>query len=110
MDSPDVLRRRSIFCGSTAATSERPLEERRELLEALLAKAAAPLVFSRALTGPLAKTLTRARRQGLEGVIAKRKGSPYVSGGAGAWWKLNFEKSRKSRSPAMYRASTPTTK
>ena len=74
---------------------ERPLEERRELLEALLAKAAAPLVFSRALTGPLAKTLTRARRQGLEGVIAKRKGSPYVSGGAGAWWKLKFRKEQE---------------
>ncbi len=74
---------------------DQPLEQRRELLEALLAKAKAPLAFSRALTGPFATMIAKARRGGLEGVIAKRKGSTYVSGGAGAWWKLKFRKEQE---------------
>jgi bifunctional non-homologous end joining protein LigD len=72
-----------------------PIEERRELLEALLTNAKAPLVFSKALDGPVAKMIARARRQGLEGLIAKRKGSPYTSGGSGAWWKLKFRKEQE---------------
>ena len=72
-----------------------PLEERRELLEALLKKAKAPLVFSQALEGSLAESIATAKNLGLEGLVAKRTGSPYVSGGTGAWWKMKFRKEQE---------------
>jgi len=72
-----------------------PLEQRRELLDALLKDAKAPLVFSRSLDGAPAKIEDMARRGGFEGLIAKRKGSPYVSGGAGGWWKLKFRREQE---------------
>lgn len=72
-----------------------PIEQRRQLLEALLAKAKNPVVCSKMLTGPLAATLEAARENGLEGLIAKRKGSVYVPGGTGAWWKLKFRRQQE---------------
>jgi bifunctional non-homologous end joining protein LigD len=74
---------------------KQPIEERRQLLEALLEKAEAPLAFSKELTGPIDKMIEKARRQGLEGLIAKRRESPYLSGGSGAWWKLKFRKEQE---------------
>jgi len=70
------------------------LEERRELLETLLQGSRAPLSFSRAsapttmeeLTGILATV----RSAGLEGLVAKRRGSTYVPGPSGLWRKLKF--------------------
>jgi bifunctional non-homologous end joining protein LigD len=73
-----------------------PLEERRELLEGVLATAKPPLGFSRAsLAGSraeLAHILEAARAGGLEGIVAKRRGSKYTGGTGGAWRKLKFEK------------------
>jgi bifunctional non-homologous end joining protein LigD len=72
-----------------------PLEERRELLAALLAKAKAPFALSPLLEGKLAANEKTARAGGAEGLVAKRKGSRYVSGGTGDWWKLKFRKQQE---------------
>jgi bifunctional non-homologous end joining protein LigD len=72
-----------------------PIEERRELLESLMAKAEPPLVVSKVLVGDPASTIANARNDGVEGLIAKRRGSPYTSGGSGAWWKLKFRREQE---------------
>ena len=66
----------------------RPLEERRELLESVLANAQPPLVLAERVDGPAAQALEHARARGLEGVIAKRKGSSYLSARSSDWKKL----------------------
>ncbi|WP_394839900.1 DNA ligase D [Pendulispora rubella] len=68
-----------------------PIEERRELLKALLAGAKPPLSFSSALEGKASELLAAAKRAGLEGLIAKRKGSVYTQGTNANWVKLKFE-------------------
>jgi bifunctional non-homologous end joining protein LigD len=69
-----------------------PIEERRQLLEALVKGAPSPLAFSRALDGSLRELEAAGRKAGLEGLIAKRKGSSYGAGVTGAWWKLKFRR------------------
>ena len=64
----------------------RPLEERRDLLESLLANVDPPVQLAERLPGPLEAALAEVRRRGLEGVIAKRRGSPYRSGVRGPEW------------------------
>lgn len=59
---------------------KRPLEERRELLESLLANADPPVMISERLPEPLDAALAEVRERGLEGLIAKTKGSRYRSG------------------------------
>jgi bifunctional non-homologous end joining protein LigD len=70
------------------------LEERRGLLETLLEDAAVPLSFSRASAPTtreeLATLLETVRSAGLEGLIAKRRGSKYLPGTSGTWRKLKF--------------------
>jgi bifunctional non-homologous end joining protein LigD len=79
----------------------RPLEERRELLEALLASAPPPaeghatLAFSRAVEGDAASIdalVAAARAANLEGLVAKRRGSPYVGGASSHWLKVKFSR------------------
>ena len=69
-----------------------PLEARRELLEKLLDGQKAPLSYSRAVEGDLAQLLVTAREAGLEGLMAKRKGTPYVSERTTDWLKLRFDR------------------
>jgi bifunctional non-homologous end joining protein LigD len=69
-----------------------PIETRQELLEGLLRGQGAPLTLSRALQGDMGALLQAAREGGLEGLIAKRKGSPYVAGRSGLWVKLRFDR------------------
>ena len=69
-----------------------PLEARRELLESLLANAPAPLSFSRSIDGNLDRITLALRESKLEGLVAKKKGSPYVGGRSGTWVKLKFVK------------------
>ena len=64
----------------------RPLEERRDLLESLLANVDPPVVLAERLPEDLGDAMAEVRRRGLEGLIAKRKGSPYRSGVRGADW------------------------
>jgi bifunctional non-homologous end joining protein LigD len=71
-----------------------PIEARRELLEKLLpaAAAGAPLSYSRAVTGDIVELVRAAREGGLEGLMAKRKGSRYVAGRSTQWLKLRFDR------------------
>lgn len=65
-----------------------PLEERRKRLEALLARSSSPLQLSHAFEVEPADLLQAVRKQGLEGIIAKRPGSLYEAGHrSGAWLK-----------------------
>jgi bifunctional non-homologous end joining protein LigD len=70
------------------------LEERRELLETLLQGSRPPMSFSRASAPTsfeeLTSILTTVQAAGLEGLVAKRRGSTYVPGPSGIWRKLKF--------------------
>ena len=68
-----------------------PIEVRRELLEKLLEGCQPPLSFSRAAAGKLEDLLAAARMAGLEGLMAKAKGSRYVAGRSPHWLKLRFD-------------------
>jgi len=67
---------------------QRPLEERRELLESLVANVGQPLVLAERVGGTAEEALAGARDEKLEGVIAKKKGSLYVSARSNDWRKL----------------------
>jgi bifunctional non-homologous end joining protein LigD len=73
-----------------------PLESRRELLEKLLEGEGAPMSFSRTAEGEVAQLLAAARQAGLEGLMAKRKGSPYTSGRSSSWLKLRFDRRQEA--------------
>jgi bifunctional non-homologous end joining protein LigD len=68
------------------------IESRRELLERLIEGHGAPLSLSRAVQGNLPELLKAAKSAGLEGLVAKKKGSPYTPGRSGAWVKLRFDR------------------
>lgn len=66
-----------------------PLEQRRQLLQRLLAEHPHQrLRFSAGFDADAASMLESARRLGLEGVIAKRKDAPYESRRTETWLKL----------------------
>ncbi|HTQ43709.1 MAG TPA: DNA ligase D [Polyangiaceae bacterium] len=69
-----------------------PIEVRRELLEKLMEGQGAPLSFSRDVKGDLATILPAARNAGLEGLMAKRRGSAYVAGRSQQWLKIRFDR------------------
>jgi bifunctional non-homologous end joining protein LigD len=69
-----------------------PLEVRRELLEKLLEGQGAPLSYSRSLDGDVRDLLRVTKEAGLEGLVAKRKGSTYIGGRTTQWLKLRFER------------------
>jgi bifunctional non-homologous end joining protein LigD len=68
----------------------RPLEERRELLESLLAHAQLPLEIAQRVPGSQAEALAEARKRGWEGLLAKRRGSPYRGARSPDWLKLKI--------------------
>ena len=66
-----------------------PLEGRRAILQRVLARTASDQVrFSEAFDAPLDSVVGSACRMGLEGVIAKRRGSAYVCKRSSDWLKL----------------------
>jgi len=69
-----------------------PIEARRELLERLLEGESGALTLSRHVEGDVPHLLSAARAAGLEGLVAKRRGSTYVGGRSGAWLKLRFDR------------------
>jgi bifunctional non-homologous end joining protein LigD len=69
-----------------------PIENRREQLEKLVAGQGAPFSVSRSVTGAVRDLLAAAKAGGLEGLVAKRKGSPYVAGRSGQWLKMRFDR------------------
>ncbi|MFN7922523.1 MAG: DNA ligase D [Bryobacteraceae bacterium] len=68
---------------------ESPLSERRRLLATHL-KPSPVLRFSRDFPVPSNELLEAARAQGLEGIVAKRLGSPYRSTRSGDWVKIKI--------------------
>jgi ATP-dependent DNA ligase len=66
-----------------------PLEERRDRLERLLRDAPVTgMAFSDHASGNGDKMFEAACRMGLEGIVAKRTGSRYVSGRSRHWLKI----------------------
>ncbi len=66
-----------------------PLEERKARLAKLLADAGEPLRYSGDLPGKPQKVLEAVKTRGLEGVMAKKRGSRYEPGvRSGAWVKI----------------------
>ncbi|MGO8969094.1 MAG: DNA ligase D [Myxococcaceae bacterium] len=68
----------------------RPLEERRELLESVLANAALPLELAERVPGSEEEALKVAHKHHWEGLLAKRKGSPYSGKRSADWLKLKL--------------------
>ncbi len=69
---------------------QRPLRDRRELLESVLANAQPPIQLAERIPGSVQQALERARRRGLEGLIAKRPSAPYRGGRTREWLKLKL--------------------
>jgi ATP-dependent DNA ligase len=83
----------SIFCTSPGKTlRERPLEERRELLRVkVMPRTPEEISLSETLEATVAEIVAAVRKQGLEGVIAKRRDSLYEPGRrSGAWVKMRI--------------------
>lgn len=68
----------------------RPLEERRELLESVLANVPPPVQLAERVAGPAPDALEEAQRRGWEGLIAKRQGSRYTGLRSREWLKLKL--------------------
>ena len=71
-----------------------PLEERRAVLEGVL-RFTGPLRMTEQLTGDGAALLDGACRDGWEGLIAKRLGTPYVSTRSRDWLKLKCTRAQE---------------
>ncbi len=69
-----------------------PIEERKQLLDPILRGSAPPLSLSTATSGALEELARAVKASGLEGIVAKKKGSTYASGRSGQWLKLKFDK------------------
>jgi bifunctional non-homologous end joining protein LigD len=73
----------------------RPVEERRELLESLLAGAPRGVELAEEVPGPAAAALARARSERWEGIIAKARGSVYEGRRSRAWLKVKVNASQE---------------
>jgi DNA ligase D-like protein (predicted ligase) len=73
---------------------DRPLDERRELLRAkVMPRMQGHVLFSETLQATAAEIVAAVKKQGLEGVIAKRRDSLYEPGRrSGAWVKMRINK------------------
>ncbi|MGZ6140232.1 MAG: non-homologous end-joining DNA ligase [Myxococcaceae bacterium] len=67
---------------------KRPLEERRELLESVMANTRAPLELAHRVRGEEEKALAEAKARGWEGLLAKLRGSVYTGTRSADWLKL----------------------
>jgi len=66
----------------------RPLEERRELLESVMANTRAPLELAQRVRGEEEQALGEAKARGWEGLLAKLRGSVYTGTRSADWLKL----------------------
>src|SRR5919106_2659495 len=73
----------------------RPLEERRDLLESVLSNVPPPIVLAERISGDVDGALKEAQRRGLEGILAKERGSPYVGGRAREWLKIKVAQTQE---------------
>ena len=75
---------------------DRPLSERKTMLEKLLKNAPGVIRFSASLGEDVEELLRQAREIGLEGLIGKRKNSTYEPGRrSGAWIKLKLQRDQE---------------
>jgi ATP-dependent DNA ligase len=76
---------------------DRPLDERRELLRAkLMSRMLSEVLFSETLKATAVEIVAALKKQGLEGVIAKRRDSRYEPGRrSGAWVKMRINKGQE---------------
>jgi bifunctional non-homologous end joining protein LigD len=75
---------------------EEPLMARRKLLDSALAKARDPIRRSEALEAAPADLVAAARREGIEGLVAKRRNSRYEPGQrSGAWIKVKVNQGQE---------------
>ena len=82
-----------LFAGGRDVRSL-PLEERRQVLDGLL-RWRDPLRMTEPMTGDGAALLAEACRDGWEGLIAKRLGTPYVSARSRDWLKLKCTRAQE---------------
>jgi bifunctional non-homologous end joining protein LigD len=75
-----------------------PLEGRKATLEMMLAKAGPGIRFNEHIEGEGETVFRHACKLGLEGIVSKRKGSPYRSGRSPDWLKM-----KNSDAPAVKR-------
>jgi bifunctional non-homologous end joining protein LigD len=69
----------------------RPLQERRDLLQSVLSNVPPPIVLAEQVEGPLQELLRETKRRGLEGLIAKRRGSAYEGRRSKDWLKVKVQ-------------------
>jgi ATP-dependent DNA ligase len=76
---------------------DRPLEDRRALLRAkVMLRMQGQVLFSDTLEAPAADIVAAVKKQGLEGMIAKRRDSRYEPGRrSGAWVKMRINKGQE---------------
>jgi bifunctional non-homologous end joining protein LigD len=76
---------------------DRPLDERRELLRAkVMPRIQGEILFSESLEASAAEVVAAVKKEGLEGVIAKRRASLYEPGRrSAAWVKMRINKGRE---------------
>ncbi len=76
---------------------KKPLKERKERLKKLLEKteAGGVLSYSAHAERLTARQIRAIKDRGMEGIVAKRADSPYVSGRNGDWQKLKFRGARE---------------
>jgi DNA ligase D-like protein (predicted ligase) len=73
-----------------------PLEKRREWLRAVLKQLKDPVKFSSTLEADVEAIIAAAKQTGLEGVVAKRRDSPYEPGKrTGAWVKFKLNQDQE---------------
>jgi bifunctional non-homologous end joining protein LigD len=74
----------------------RPLEERREMLESLLSNAPKLISLSEKLDAKSTdEAMAQAKKRNLEGLVAKRRGSKYVGARSSDWLKLKLAKAQE---------------
>jgi bifunctional non-homologous end joining protein LigD len=66
----------------------RPIEERRDLLRSLLSNAPPSIRVSEELPPPFRDTVEEMKEAGWEGIVVKRRGSPYQKGRGREWLKV----------------------
>jgi bifunctional non-homologous end joining protein LigD len=94
-----------LFAGGRDVRSL-PLQERRDVLEGVL-RWRDPLRITEQMTGDGALLLEEACRDGWEGLIAKRLGTPYVSTRSHDWLKLKCTRAQELVAQIAFREWTP---
>lgn len=73
----------------------RPLEARRDLLASVMSNLPPVLRLAERVAGPAEEALGAMARRGLEGLIAKRRGSTYVGTRSKDWLKLKVQQNQE---------------